>query len=62
MGIIDNPVTKESSGSKYYKDLAMEIYKNFCQVISEKGGIMTLADVYCRLNRVKFSLMFINLN
>ena len=52
MGIIDNPVTKEGSGSKYYKDLAMEIYTNFGQMISEQGGIMTLADVYCRLNRV----------
>ena len=52
MGLIDNPVTKESSGSKYYKDLAMEIHRNFFQVISEMGGIMTLSDVYCRLNRV----------
>ena len=53
MGLIDNPVTKESSGSKYLKDLANEIYKNFSAIISEQGGIMTLADVYCRLNRVR---------
>ena len=28
MGIIDSPVTKEGSGSKYFKDLAMEISRN----------------------------------
>jgi ESCRT-II complex subunit VPS36 len=53
MGIIDNPVTKETSGSKYYKDLAMEISHNFTQTIINEGGIMTLADVYCRLNRAR---------
>ena len=53
MGIIDNTVTKETSGSKYYKDLAMEISHNFTQTIINEGGIMTLADVYCRLNRAR---------
>lgn len=28
MGIINSPVTKETSGSKYFKDLAMEISTN----------------------------------
>lgn len=28
MGIIDSPVTKEGSGSKYFKDLAVEISRN----------------------------------
>lgn len=53
MGIIDNPVTREESGSKYYKALAMEIYKSLTKVIADHGGIMTLADVYCRLNRAR---------
>jgi hypothetical protein len=53
MGLIDNPVTKESSGSKYYKDLAMEIYKSMTRVVAENGCIMTMADVYCRLNRAR---------
>lgn len=53
MGIIDNPVTKESSGSKYYRDLALEISNNFTQIIMDAGGIMTLSDVYCRLNRAR---------
>lgn len=53
MGIIDNPVTKELSGSKYYKDLAMEINNNLGKTINDCGGIMTLTDVYCRLNRAR---------
>jgi ESCRT-II complex subunit VPS36 len=53
MGIIDNPVTKETSGSKYYKALAVEIYNNLTKPILDNGGIMTLADVYCRLNRAR---------
>lgn len=53
MGIIDSPVTKEGSGSKYYKDLAMEISRNFTEIIAKHGGIMTLSDVYCRLNRAR---------
>ena len=53
MGIIDNPVTKESSGSKYHKELAVEIANNFLQTIINQGGIMTLSDVYCRLNRAR---------
>lgn len=53
MGIIDNPVTKEESGSKYFKALAMEIFKSLSKVIVDHGGIMTLADVYCRLNRAR---------
>jgi len=53
MGIIDNPVTKDSSGSKYYKDLAVEINRNFESVVRENGGIMSLTDLYCRLNRAR---------
>lgn len=53
MGLIDNPVTKESSGSKYHKSLAIEIYNNFKNIIRENGGIMTLADLFCKLNRAR---------
>lgn len=50
MGIIDNPVTKESSGSKYHKDLALEIYNTLSNKINEQGGIMTLVDAFCKFN------------
>ncbi|CAF0736675.1 unnamed protein product [Brachionus calyciflorus] len=53
MGLIDNPVTKESSGSQYHKALALEISNNFTKIISQNGGIMTLADIYCKLNRAR---------
>lgn len=47
MGLVDNPVTKESSGSKYHKDLALEIYNTLFKKISDQGGIMTLVDAFC---------------
>ncbi len=53
MGIIDCPVTKESSGSKYIKDLAGEISRSLSDVIVKQGGVMTLSDVFCRLNRAR---------
>lgn len=53
MGLINNPVTKESSGSKYHKSLALEIYNNFKIIIRDNGGIMTLADLFCKLNRAR---------
>jgi ESCRT-II complex subunit VPS36 len=53
IGLIDNPVTKESSGSKYYKNLASEIYNNMSKIVNNNGGIMTLADVFCVLNRAR---------
>jgi ESCRT-II complex subunit VPS36 len=53
MGIIDNPVSRETSGSKYYKDLAMEIYKNMSKLVEQQGGIMTLPEIFCRLNRAR---------
>ena len=55
MGIIDNPVTKESSGSKYHKDLALEIYNTLFKRIDEQGGIMTLVDAFCKSNQIEFN-------
>ena len=53
MGLVDNPVTKETSGSSYHTDLAREISKTLTPTIVASGGIMTLADVFCRLNRAR---------
>lgn len=52
---IDDPVTRDShkSENQYYRSLAKEIC-DFLQIpISEVGGMMTLADVYCRVNRAR---------
>lgn len=40
MGIIDRPVTKEASGSKYFKDLAMEISRNMTGRIQFKNSYL----------------------
>lgn len=53
MGIINNPVTKDSSGSKYHHDLAKEINQTLEPKVRELGGIMLLSDAYCRLNRAR---------
>jgi ESCRT-II complex subunit VPS36 len=53
MGIINNPVTKDSSGSKYHKHLAKEIYEALEPKIRKLGGIMLLSDAYCLLNRAR---------
>jgi len=53
MGIIDCPVTKQGSGAKYFRDLAGEISRNLTEVIVRQGGVMTLSEVFCRLNRAR---------
>lgn len=60
MGIIDNPVTKNSSGSKYLKELALEINRVLKNVVRDMGGVMTLNDVYCRINRARGMAGFIS--
>ena len=53
MGIINNPVTKDSSGSKYHKHLAKEVHEALESKIRELGGIMLLSNAYCLLNRAR---------
>lgn len=52
---IDDPVTRDSHKSEnlYYRSLAKEICDILQTPISEVGGMMTLADVYCRVNRAR---------
>lgn len=52
---IDDPVTRDShkSNNQYYKSVAKEICDILEIPISEKGGMMALADVYCRVNRAR---------
>lgn len=52
---IDDPVTRDSSKSenRYYRDLAKEICDFLQNSISEMGGMISLADVYCRVNRAR---------
>ncbi|XP_048779088.2 vacuolar protein-sorting-associated protein 36-like [Ostrea edulis] len=52
---IPNPVTREThgSGDKYYTELARQLSNVLEKPLKEYGGIMTLTDVYCRVNRAR---------
>uniref|UniRef100_A0A1B6CPV6 Vacuolar protein-sorting-associated protein 36 n=1 Tax=Clastoptera arizonana TaxID=38151 RepID=A0A1B6CPV6_9HEMI len=52
---IDDPVTRDgfNSDSHYYNSLARQICDILEEPIKEVGGIMSLADVYCRVNRAR---------
>ncbi|XP_074651856.1 vacuolar protein-sorting-associated protein 36-like [Tubulanus polymorphus] len=54
MGIPD-PVTREThgTGNKYYSELARQLAEVLQQPIQECGGMMTLTDAYCRVNRAR---------
>lgn len=50
---IDDPVTRDNaiSNSEYYQLLANQICQMMLDPITENGGMMSMADVYCRVNR-----------
>ncbi|CAG0885723.1 unnamed protein product [Cyprideis torosa] len=52
---VDDPVTRDavSSHDEYYRKLAKEISSVLLVPIEEAGGMMPLADAYCRINRAR---------
>ncbi|KAL1124504.1 hypothetical protein AAG570_001130, partial [Ranatra chinensis] len=52
---IDDPVTRDaySSETKYMDDLAHELVEILETPIREQGGMMSLVDAYCRVNRAR---------
>ncbi|XP_063708067.1 vacuolar protein-sorting-associated protein 36 [Culicoides brevitarsis] len=52
---VDDPVTRDSvqSDSEYLKRLAQQICEMLLDPITEAGGMMSMADVYCRVNRAR---------
>lgn len=52
---IDDPVTRDNaqSNSEYFQLLANQICEMLLDPITEAGGMMSLADVYCRVNRAR---------
>ncbi|CAF1928964.1 unnamed protein product [Rotaria magnacalcarata] len=50
---IDNPVTKESAGSQYHVSLAREVASLLEKSLKDTNDIMTLSDVFCRINRAR---------
>ena len=52
---ISDPVTRDAYGSEqtYYLKLAREIYQVLQAPLSESGGMITLTDAFCRINRAR---------
>lgn len=52
---IDDPVTRDSfkSNNQYFRNLAIQIAEVLESPIEEVGGMMTLTDAYCRINRAR---------
>lgn len=52
---IDDPVTRDTfrSDSEYYLGLAQQVSDMMVAVLLDCGGIMSLADVWCRVNRAR---------
>lgn len=52
---IDDPVTRDNaqSDTEYFQLLANQICEMLLDPITELGGMMSLADVYCRINRAR---------
>ncbi|XP_050362464.1 vacuolar protein-sorting-associated protein 36 [Nymphalis io] len=52
---IDDPVTRDTfrSDSEYYIGLAQQISDMMVAVLIDCGGMMSLADVWCRVNRAR---------
>ncbi|KAG7206387.1 hypothetical protein KM043_003751 [Ampulex compressa] len=52
---IDDPVTRDAykSSNEYFKQLARQLAHILEEPIKEVGGMMTMTDVYCRVNRAR---------
>ncbi|XP_050089751.1 vacuolar protein-sorting-associated protein 36 [Anopheles aquasalis] len=52
---IDDPVTRDGtrSSSEYFMRLSQQLCEMLLDPITEAGGMMSLADVYCRVNRAR---------
>jgi len=52
---ISDPVTRDASGSEqaYYLKLAKEIYSVLQGPLNDSGGMITLTDAFCRINRAR---------
>uniref|UniRef100_A0A336MXD8 Vacuolar protein-sorting-associated protein 36 n=1 Tax=Culicoides sonorensis TaxID=179676 RepID=A0A336MXD8_CULSO len=52
---VDDPVTRDNvqSDSEYLRRLGQQICEMLLDPITEAGGMMSMADVYCRVNRAR---------
>ncbi|KAG0243240.1 Vacuolar protein-sorting-associated protein 36 [Mortierella sp. GBA43] len=52
MGIA-SPVTKDTAGAVFHKELARELVEFILPLVEREGGTMSLMDVYCVFNRAR---------
>ncbi|KAF9114607.1 hypothetical protein BGX27_010363 [Mortierella sp. AM989] len=52
MGIA-SPVTKDTAGAVFHKELARELVEFILPIVQREGGTMSLMDVYCVFNRAR---------
>ncbi|KAF9930133.1 Vacuolar protein-sorting-associated protein 36 [Modicella reniformis] len=52
MGIA-SPVTKDTAGAVFHKELARELVEFILPIVEREGGTMSLMDVYCVFNRAR---------
>mmetsp|Transcript_13413 Transcript_13413/g.25644 ORF Transcript_13413/g.25644 Transcript_13413/m.25644 type:complete len:588 (-) Transcript_13413:289-2052(-) len=52
VGIV-NPVTKESAGALYHKQLSRQLADFLGEVLDRRGGVMALPDIFCIFNRAR---------
>ncbi|KAG0016453.1 Vacuolar protein-sorting-associated protein 36 [Entomortierella chlamydospora] len=52
MGIA-SPVTKDTAGAVFHKELARELAEFILPIVQREGGTMSLMDVYCVFNRAR---------
>ncbi|CAG8630059.1 15838_t:CDS:10 [Gigaspora rosea] len=50
---IPNPVTKDSAGSTYHKELARQLAEFLDNFLEKEKGMMSLTDIYCLFNRAR---------
>uniref|UniRef100_A0A158R4Q5 Vacuolar protein-sorting-associated protein 36 n=1 Tax=Syphacia muris TaxID=451379 RepID=A0A158R4Q5_9BILA len=52
---VSDPVTKATfgGGAKYYTKLAQELSAVLCEPLKDCGGMMTMPEAYCRVNRAR---------
>lgn len=52
---VDDPVTRAThgSGDRYHAELARQLAATLEPVVREAGGMLTLTDAYCRINRAR---------
>ncbi|RHZ83650.1 hypothetical protein Glove_89g106 [Diversispora epigaea] len=50
---IQNPVTKDSAGSIYHKELARQLAEFLENLLAKENGMIALTDIYCIFNRAR---------